>query len=79
MKTVRCINIRPYMPNQVEVGKTYYMDETTIWCDTDGDEYAAIYKDELKHNKIGNLLLSHFCIEDKDESIVYDSDKEIDR
>ena len=30
MKTVKCINIRPYMPNQVEVGKTYYMDETTI-------------------------------------------------
>ena len=50
------------MPKQIEVGKVYYMDEETKWKDEDGDEYAIFYSDKNGEDKIGNLLLSHFCI-----------------
>lgn len=50
------------MPKQIEVGKIYYMDEKTKWRDEDGDEYAIFYSDQDGMNKIGNLLLSHFCM-----------------
>lgn len=38
------------------------MDEKTKWRDEDGDEYAIFYSDHDGMNKIGNLLLSHFCM-----------------
>nr|DAZ61475.1 MAG TPA: hypothetical protein [Caudoviricetes sp.] len=62
MKKVRCISIRKFMPKQIEVGKIYYMDEKTKWKDEDGDEYAVFYSDKNGEDKIGNLLLSHFCM-----------------
>lgn len=62
MKRVKCISKREFMPNQIEVGRFYWMDEKSKWKDEDGDEYAKIYTDELKHNYIGNLLCKHFCI-----------------
>lgn len=67
MKKVKCISIRPMMPKQVEVNKIYYMDETTKWKDDEGDEYAVFYADKSGDNKIGNLLLSHFCILEDDK------------
>lgn len=62
MKKVKCISIREFMPKQIEVGKIYYMDEKTKWKDCDGDEYAVFYSDNNGEDKIGNLLLSHFCM-----------------
>lgn len=62
MKKVKCISVRPMLPKQIEVDKIYYMDETTKWKDCDGDEYATFYSDKLGDNKIGNMLLSHFCM-----------------
>ena len=64
MKKAKCISVRPMMPKQIEVDKIYYMDETTKWKDGDGDEYATFYSDRLgdDKNKIGNMLLSHFCM-----------------
>ena len=50
------------MPKQIEVGKTYYMDEKAKWSDEDGDEYAVFYSDQDGMNRIGNLLTSHFCV-----------------
>ena len=54
MKKVKCISVRPMMPKQIEVDKIYYMDETT--------KYATFYSDKVGDNKIGNMLLSHFCM-----------------
>lgn len=62
MKKVKCISKREFMPKQIEIGKIYYMDENSKWKDTDGDEYAMFYLDKKGENKIGNLLLSHFCM-----------------
>jgi len=62
MKKVKCISIREFMPKQIEVGNIYYMDEKTKWKDCDGDEYAVFYSDNNGEDKIGNLLLSHFCM-----------------
>ena len=62
MKKVKCISIRKFMPKQIEVGKIYYMDEKTKRRDEDGDEYAIFYSDQDGMHKIGNLLLSHFCM-----------------
>lgn len=62
MKKVKCVSIREFMPKQIEVWKIYYMDEKTKWKDGDGDEYAVFYSDKNGEDKIGNLLLSHFCM-----------------
>lgn len=62
MKKVKCISIRKIMPKQIEVGKIYYMDEKRKWKDEDGNEYAVFYSDKNGEDKIGTLLLSHFCM-----------------
>ena len=61
MKLVTCISKRESMPAQITEGDSYYMDETSIYTDSDGDEYATIYKDKWKTNCIGNMLTKHFC------------------
>ena len=60
MKLVKCISERESMPEQIIVGNSYWMDETTKKKDLDGDEYAQIYKDKLKQNKVGCMLCKHF-------------------
>ena len=60
MKLVRCISERKTNPGQITVGKKYWIDESTVWTDPDGDEYAEIYLDEEKEHRIGNMLTSHF-------------------
>ena len=47
MKLVKCISERePSLLSLIEVGKIYYLDETSLYIDSDGDEYAKIYKDK---------------------------------
>lgn len=62
MIKVTCISIRKYVPNQIEVGKSYWMDEKSKWKDRDGDEYAQIYLDEKKEHRIAEMLISHFVM-----------------
>lgn len=60
MLLVRCISERKSMPGQIVVGKKYWIDEKSAWKDHDGDEYAQVYLDETKENRVGELLTSHF-------------------
>ena len=65
MKLVKCVNEREGFPQQITVGRLYWMDENTIWKDTDGDEYARFYSNPIPRMEymIGNLKTSHFAIE----------------
>ena len=60
MELVRCISERKSMPGQITVGKLYWIDELSKWKDRDGDEYAQVYLDEEKKNRVGDLMTSHF-------------------
>lgn len=40
------------------------MNTSSIWKDFGGDEYAMFYTDKAGNKKIGNLLVSHFKIEE---------------
>lgn len=60
MRLVRCISERKSMPDQLVVGKKYWIDESTAWKDSDGDEYAQVYLDEDKQYRVGDMLTSHF-------------------
>lgn len=64
MRKVICINTRPKIENQIIPGNTYYMDTSSIWKDSDSDEYAMFYADKAGNKRIGNLLVSHFKIEE---------------
>ena len=62
MKLVKCISERePSLLSLIEVGKIYYIDETSLYVDSDGDEYGKIYKDKWRKEYIGNMLTKHFC------------------
>lgn len=60
MRLVRCISERKSMPGQLIVGKKYWIDDSTAWKDSDGDEYAQVYLDEAKENRVGKMLTTHF-------------------
>lgn len=60
MELVRCISERKSMPEQITVGKKYWIDYSTAWKDHDGDEYAQVYLDEAKEHRVGELMTSHF-------------------
>jgi len=61
MKKVECISQRSVSSlNTIEIGKTYYLDITSIDGDSDGDWYGDIYEDNKKNNYISHLKLSHF-------------------
>lgn len=60
MRLVRCISERMTMPEQIVVGKKYWIDDSTVWKDSDGNEYAQVYLDEAKEHIVGNMLTSHF-------------------
>lgn len=64
MRKVICISTRLKIENQIIPGNTYYMDTASIWKDSDSDEYAIFYADKAGNKKIGNLLVSHFKIEE---------------
>lgn len=61
MKFVKCISKREMLPEQINEGESYYLDETSLYVDSDGDEYAKIYKDKFRKEFIGNMLTKHFC------------------
>ena len=58
---VICRSTRESNPNQIIVDKPYMIDRFSIWIDHDGDSYGTVY--DLRGNRIGQMLLSHFrCI-----------------
>lgn len=61
MKKVKCISIRETSPKQITVGNVYYLDETTLYVDSDGNEYAMIYRDIHKKQVVGRLSTQHFA------------------
>lgn len=64
MRKVICISTRPNIAFGIVPGNTYYMDTSSIWKDSDGNEYAIFYADKAGNKKIGKLLVSHFKIEE---------------
>lgn len=62
MTKVKCISIREAFPNQISVGKYYWIDENNIfkYDNDDNDFYTSVYLDEKKEHSIGILSLSHF-------------------
>lgn len=68
MKLVKCIKERN--AGDCELGKEFWMDETTIYKDSDGDSYAEMYKDPQKEAPVGRRLLSRFeVMEEKCEQL----------
>lgn len=60
MIQVCCKTIRETKPNQIEVGKKYWIDETTKYTDPDGDEFVVVYTDKEGTHEIGSLSMKHF-------------------
>jgi len=62
MQEVICINERKTISHQtqIEVGKHYYLEVSSVNGDYEGDWYGQIYKDKEKKNYVGHLKLSHF-------------------
>lgn len=62
MKLVKYVNERTTYPGQITVGSRYYMDEDSIWKDSDGDEYATFYTYHIpiEKYKLGQFNISHF-------------------
>lgn len=56
---VKCINIRPTMPDQIKLGDIYYIKAENIWDDRE-DWYGEVYRDSEYKERIGSLKLSHF-------------------
>ena len=59
MQQVKCINERKAISrqNQIEVGKYYYLDLSTVNGDYEGDWYGNIYADDKKEVYVGHLKL----------------------
>lgn len=62
MKKISCVKERNVAGCRLVVGRDYYMDESTRYTDSDGDEYACVYADDKKEFWVGNLSLVHFCM-----------------
>lgn len=63
MRLVRCKTIRKTKPEQIKVGKLYWIDDNTKYIDPDGDEYAVVYRDADGTSEIGMLKTNHFTNE----------------
>lgn len=59
MELVRCVTERATNKGQIEIGKLYWIDTSSIYTYED-EEYVDVYNDEGKTEKIGTLLTSHF-------------------
>lgn len=56
---VKCISERTSLPKQIKKGDDYVLDLRSVHMDSDGDAYGMIY---TKYGeKIGNMMLKHFC------------------
>ena len=62
MNLVECVSERKSMPGQLKVGEKYWIDYSSSYKDSDGDEYATVYLDEAKQCRVGVMLTSHFKI-----------------
>lgn len=60
MKKIICTNARDTFLRQLEVGKEYYLDLSTVNGDCEGNWYGMVYADDKKEVCIGHLRLSHF-------------------
>lgn len=60
MRLVRCVVARESKPEQVKVGKLYWVDDSTKYTDSDGDEYVTVYSDAEGTKEVGNMLTKHF-------------------
>lgn len=62
MQEIVCINNRVTISNQnqIELGKHYYLEKSSVNGDYEGDWYGKIYEDKNKEVYIGHLKLSHF-------------------
>lgn len=62
MQKVICINEIETTShhNQIDIGKVYYLEISSVNGDYEGDWYGKIYADKEKENYIGHLKLSHF-------------------
>lgn len=69
MKLVKCVNERTTYPGQIKVDSRYYMDEDSIWKDSDGDEYATFYTYHIPSEKykLGQFKTSHFELVSEEE------------
>ena len=61
---VECVSERESIPGQVVAGNRYWMDisPSSMRVDSDGDEYAAIYRDPDGDVLIAHMLTEHFII-----------------
>lgn len=59
MLTVECIHVRETSPDEIQVGKKYFMDETSINSLEEGDWYASIYDYETK-KYLGRQAITQF-------------------
>lgn len=75
MKLVRCIEERKDFPGQISIGTRYWMNENSVWKDSDGDEYATFYTFHLPEEKykIGQFKTSHFEVEHSCTQCIYSS------
>lgn len=75
MKLVRCIEEKTKFPGQISMGTRYWMDEDSIWKDSDGDEYATVYIYHIPSEKykLGQFKTSHFEIEHSCKQCIYSS------
>lgn len=59
---VKCISIREDFPEQIKIGKKYWIDPASLWTDGDGDEWIKVYSslDNKEKNFIAQMKLEHF-------------------
>lgn len=74
MKLVKCIEERVGF-SKIKKGLKYWMNESSIWKDGDGDEYATFYSFHIPNEtyKIGQFKTSHFELEHDCTECIYSS------
>lgn len=75
MKLVKCIEERANFPGQISKGSRYWIDESSVWKDSDGDEYATLYTFHQANEKykLGQFKTSHFEVEHSCTECIYSS------
>lgn len=73
MRLVKCIEERKDFLDQLCVGSRYWMDESSIWKDSDGDKYATFYTYHVPEDKykVGQFKIAHFEVAHDCASCIY--------
>lgn len=58
MTKVLCISNRAL--SNLEFGKFYFLDESTVYTSLNGESYGLIFQDIDGDKRIGNIAMSHF-------------------